>query len=159
MRLRAKRIMRETRWGEREGKEFRNSNSWVLPPRKEKMWGLLWRENHVTIEYVGNKFSFPTILGNKFLFPRKRIFVLVLVRSIFGHDSLTIWSQPHLSNPTKGRGAKCIPIAYHRLVHGYWRFSISRWKNTLRLKSRHTSALSLKRLRERSYTRTTHSKH
>ncbi len=29
----------------------------------------------VTIEYVGNKFSFPTILGNKFLFPRKQIFV------------------------------------------------------------------------------------
>jgi hypothetical protein len=25
----------------------------------------------------------------------------VLVRSIFGHDSLTIWSEPHLSNPTK----------------------------------------------------------
>ncbi len=38
-------------------------------------------------------------------------------------------------------------------------FSISQWKNTLRLKSRHTLALSLKRLRERSYTRTTHNKH
>ncbi len=29
----------------------------------------------ITIEYVGNEFSFPTILGNEFLFPRKRIFV------------------------------------------------------------------------------------
>jgi hypothetical protein len=38
------------------------------------------------------------------------------------------------------------------------KFSICQWKNTLRLKSRHTLALSLKRLREKSYTRTTHSK-
>ncbi len=29
----------------------------------------------VTIEYVGNEFSFPTILGNEFSFPRKRFFV------------------------------------------------------------------------------------
>ncbi len=29
----------------------------------------------VTVKYVGNEFSFPTILGNEFLFPRKRIFV------------------------------------------------------------------------------------
>ncbi len=29
----------------------------------------------VTIEYVGNEFSFPTILENEFSFPRKRIFV------------------------------------------------------------------------------------
>jgi hypothetical protein len=25
-----------------------------------------------------------------------------------------------LSNPTKGWGAKCIPIAYYRLIRGYW---------------------------------------
>ena len=61
-----------------------------------------------------------------------------------------------LSKPTKGRGAKYIPITYHHLICGYWRFSICQWKNILCLKSRHTLALSLKRLRERSYTRTTH---
>ena len=76
----------------------------------------------------------------------------VLVRSIFGHDLLTIWNQPHLSNPTKGWGAKCIPITYHRLICGYWRFSISRWKNTLRLKSRHIIALSLKETKKREAT-------
>ena len=63
-----------------------------------------------------------------------------------------------LSNPTKGRGAKCIPIAYHRLNLRLLAIFHCRWKNTLRLKSRHIIALSLKRLKERSYTRTTHSK-
>jgi hypothetical protein len=29
-----------------------------------------------------------------------------------------------LSNPTKGWGAKCISIAYHRLICGYWRCNI-----------------------------------
>jgi hypothetical protein len=29
-----------------------------------------------------------------------------------------------LSNPTKGWGAKCIPIAYYRLIRGYWRNNV-----------------------------------
>ncbi len=34
----------------------------------------------------------------------------VLVRSIFGHDSLTIWSEPHLSNPTKVGEQSAFPL-------------------------------------------------
>jgi hypothetical protein len=32
-------------------------------------------------------------------------------------------------------------ITYHRLICGYWQFSIYQWKNTLRLKLRHILAL------------------
>ena len=63
-----------------------------------------------------------------------------------------------MSNPTKGRGAKCIPIIYHRLHLRLLAIFHCRWKNTLRLKSRHIIALSFKETKERSYTRTTHSK-
>ncbi len=144
---RAKRMMREARQGER-GKRILNSKFQSLSlPRKEKMWGcspiVKWEKQGQTLlgSYANISYKKP-----------------VLVKSIFWSRFAHNWEPATLSNPTKSWGAKCIPIAYHRFICGYWQFSICQWKNTLHLKLRHTLALSLKRLRERSYTRITHSK-
>ena len=81
-----------------------------------------------------------------------------LVISLFGHDLLTIREPATHCLTQTSWGASAFPSLTTALICGYWLFSISQWKNTLRLKLRHTFALSLRRQRERSYTRTTHSK-
>ena len=56
------------------------------------------------------------------------------------------------------KNAFCEGATQSSIGMGVYAFSIFQWKNTLRLKLRHTFALSLKRQREWSYNRTKHSK-
>jgi hypothetical protein len=46
------------------------------------------------------------------------------VRSIFGHDLLTIWSPPHCLTQPKVREQSAFPSLTTALICGYWRFSI-----------------------------------
>ncbi len=65
----------------------------------------------VTIEYVGNDYSFPMILGNKFLFPRAST-------GNKGKAGVLPHYLTHRASARGGDGHRIIPYIGHQLVEG-----------------------------------------
>ncbi len=65
----------------------------------------------VTIEYIGNEFSFPMILGNKFLFPRAST-------GNKGEAGVLPHYLTHRASARGGDGHRIIPHIGHQLLEG-----------------------------------------